>query len=123
MTAFNEQPTRMLINSDERLQVIWAEATCLARLMMDDLSGEYRYCFAPCEGGEWFAWADWHRAVETPLASRAVTTEEVAGDAGYQFHNGGAFFPSRAEAIAAICDDVAQSAAVFAGGERQGQNV
>lgn len=79
------------------------EKTCVARLMDMDLEGENRFYVAPAEDGSWFAWGDWHATVKTPEPnSRAVLTREPADDATHTFADGGAFFPTREEAMAAI---------------------
>src|SRR5262249_48849767 len=77
------------------------ERSCVARIVTPDHSGENRFYVAPAEGAACFAWGDWHGRVETDSPDRVVISE-TADDATYTFADGGAYFPSRNEANAAI---------------------
>lgn len=78
------------------------EKTCVARVMRLDHSGENRFYVAPAADGTWYAWGDWHGCVDHLAGSRATRISDEADDATYTFADGGAFFPSREDAMAAI---------------------
>lgn len=87
----------------EERDYAWAERTCMARIMRLDHSGENRFYLAPAADGSWFAWGEWHGRVENSDDSvRAVIVNEEADDATYTFADGGAYFQTREEAMAAL---------------------
>jgi hypothetical protein len=83
--------------------ISFKEQRCVARIMRGDHSGENRFYVAPSQGARWFAWGDWHGRVEgAVIAARATVVSEAANDATYTFADGGAYFQTREEAVAAI---------------------
>lgn len=80
----------------------WEERTCVARVMRGDHSGENRFYIAPSVDSFWFAWGEWHGCEKSPTGSRATVANQEADDATYTFADGGAYFPTREEAMAAI---------------------
>jgi hypothetical protein len=83
--------------------VSFEERSCIARIMRGDHSGENRFYIAATLEGTWFAWADWHGRVEGPgIEGSGTIVSETAEDATYTFADGGAYFQTRQEAMAAI---------------------
>jgi hypothetical protein len=80
----------------------WEQRTCVARVMRLDHSGENRFYVAPAADSSWYAWGDWHGRVDGPDDSKTTIVSEDADDATYTFADGGAYFPSREEAMLAI---------------------
>jgi hypothetical protein len=92
---------RSLDHLDRR--TLFDEKTCVARLMRSDHSGENRFYMAPTEDGVWYAWGTWHGRVDSEDGSSGSTViSEIADDATYTFVDGGAYFQTRDEAMAAI---------------------
>lgn len=89
------------LDRDDR-EFSWGERTCVARVMRLDHSGENRFYIAPAADGSWYAWGDWHGRDDDASTSRTTVMSEEADDATYTFADGGAFFPTRTEAMLAI---------------------
>jgi hypothetical protein len=80
--------------------VCWAQVVCVARLSLPDpADGEHRFNLAPCEDGSWFIWGDYH-----------APGCETACDAAYDFAEGGAYFPTKPEAIGFLYRELSRTA-------------
>src|SRR6266511_122018 len=73
---------------------------CIARIALPNDQGEYRLYVAPCADGSWYTWGDYH-----------APGHEEACDAAYDFAEGGAYFPTKNEAMVAVYDWLSQLAA------------
>jgi hypothetical protein len=88
------RPDEVPFNYRRTRETDFSKKICLARIKIPNWPGEKRFNLAPCSDGSWYIWGDYHYSQRS----------RQPDDAAYDFANGGAYFPTKEEAMAYTYD-------------------
>ena len=89
MNPWNETARHDLRLDRRARETDFSKKICIERMKLPNWPGEERFYIAPCQDGSWHIWGDYHYSQRSRMAD----------DAAYDFAEGGAYFPTKEEAM------------------------